>query len=130
MDDPRYRDRRAMSDQYPEEAEALIAPWFMERTKQEILEACLANRIPCVPVQTFDEVLEDPQLTHRQFFADVEHESAGKFRYPGPPYRFSATVPRLVKPAPRLGQHNEEVLAGELGIGLSDLERMCRDGTI
>ena len=130
MENPRYRDRRAMSDQYPEEAEALIAPWFMERTKQEILEACLANRIPCVPVQTFDEVLEDPQLTHRQFFADAEHESGGKFRYPGPPYRFSATTPRLVRPAPRLGQHNEKVLCGELGISLSELERISREGII
>ena len=130
MDKPRYRDRRAMSDQYPEEAEALIAPWFMERTKQEILEACLENRIPCVPVQTFDEALKDPQLTYRQFYADVEHDSAGMFRYPGPPYRFSAAGPLPVRPAPQLGQHNEEVLAGELGISPADLDRMGREGTI
>lgn len=130
MENPRYRDRRAMSDQYPEEAEALIAPWFMERTKQEILEACLANRIPCVPVQTFDEALEDPQLTHRQFFTDVEHASAGRLRYPGLPYRFSGTGPHLVRAAPRLGQHNEEVLGGELGISAADLDRMSQEGTI
>ena len=130
MENPRYRDRRAMSDQYPEEAEALIAPWFMERTKLEILEACLASRIPCVPVQTFDEALEDPQLTHRQFFADVEHPSAGRFRYPGLPYRFSEPGPRLVRPAPRLGQHNEEVLGGELGISAADLDRMARERAI
>ena len=130
MDKPRYRDRRAMSDQYPEEAEALISPWFMERTKQEILAACLENRIPCVPVQTFDEALKDPQLTYRQFYADVEHDSAGKFRYPGPPYRFSGTGPLPFRPAPQLGQHNEEVLAGELGISPADLDRMGREGTI
>ena len=34
MAKPRYRDRRAMSDEYPEEAEALIAPWFMQLTKE------------------------------------------------------------------------------------------------
>ena len=130
MDKPRYRDRRAMSDQYPEEAEALISPWFMERTKQEILAACLENRIPCVPVQTFDEALKDPQLTYRQFYADVEHDSAGKFRYPGPPYRLSGTGPLPYRPAPQLGQHNEEVLAGELGISPADLDRMGREGTI
>ena len=130
MNDPRYRDRRAMSDQYPDEAEELIAPWFMERTKLEILEACLANRIPCVPVQTFDEALEDPQLTHREFFADVDHQTAGRFQYPGPPYRFSATGPRIVRPAPRLGQHTGEVLAGELGISREDLDSLSRVGTI
>lgn len=130
MENPRYRDRRAMSDQYPEEAEALIAPWFMERTQQEILEACLAHRIPCVPVQTFDAALEDPQLTYRKFFDAVEHPAAGHFRYPGPPYRFSGTAPRLVRPAPQLGQHNEEVLASELGISRADLERLSREGII
>jgi crotonobetainyl-CoA:carnitine CoA-transferase CaiB-like acyl-CoA transferase len=130
MENPRYRDRRAMSDQYPEEAEALIAPWFMDRTKQEILAACLTHRIPCVPVQTFEEALADPQLTYREFFVDVEHEDAGRFRYPGPPYRFSVAGPRLVKPAPRLGQHNEEVLAEELGISFSELDRMGQEGII
>ena len=130
MEEPRYRDRRAMSDQYPEEAEALIAPWFMERTKQEILEACLTNRIPCVPVQTFDEALADPQLNSRDFFSDVEHPEAGRLRYPGQPYRFSATVPGPVRPAPRLGQHNEEVLGGELGISPSNLDSMSREGII
>ena len=33
IDNPRYRDRRAMSDRYPEEAENLIAPWFMDHDK-------------------------------------------------------------------------------------------------
>ncbi len=112
MEQPRFRDRRAMSDQYPEEAEALIAPWFMERTRREILDACIENRIPCVPVQTFDDVLEDPQLNARQFFQSVEHPDAGNYRYPGPPYRFSQTPCRAYQPAPRLGQHNKEVFAG------------------
>ena len=130
MDDPRYRDRRAMSDQYPEEAEALIAPWFMERTKQEILEACLANRIPCVPVQTFDETLQDRHLNSRDYFSDVVHPDAGGYRYPGPPYRFSATMPPAFRPAPMLGQHNMEILGDELGLTAEELGRLSKDGTI
>jgi crotonobetainyl-CoA:carnitine CoA-transferase CaiB-like acyl-CoA transferase len=110
MDEPRYRDRRAMSDQYPAEAESLIAPWFMERTKEEILRACLENRVPCVPVKTFDEVLRDEQLNSRDYFQVVEHPAAGSYRYPGPPYRLSATPCRVVRPAPTLGQHNRQVL--------------------
>ena len=78
-----------MSDQYPAEAEALIAPWFMERTKSEILQACLEQRIPCVPVQTFDEALADPQLNARDYFREVEHPWTETYRYPGPPYRLS-----------------------------------------
>ena len=124
MEDPRYRDRRAMSDQYPEEAESLIAPWFMERTKQEILEACLEHRIPCVPVQTFDEALTDPQLNARDYFQPMGHTEAGGYNYPGPPYRLSGTPARLMRSAPTLGQHNREVLGGELGLDASEIAKL------
>jgi crotonobetainyl-CoA:carnitine CoA-transferase CaiB-like acyl-CoA transferase len=130
MQDPRYRDRRAMSDQYPEEAEALIAPWFMQRTKEEILQLCLENRIPCVPVKTFDEVLDDPQLNARGYFQRVQHREAGNYRYPGPPYRLSASPGQIVRPAPILGQHNEEVFCGELGYSREELAELARRGIV
>ncbi len=169
MSEARYRDRRAMSDQYPEEAESLIAPWFMERTKEEILQACLENRIPCVPVKTFDEVLADPQLNARDYFHSVEHPRSaqepapsegrgasdklpnpakpapgersegkgegatlrtGHFSYPGAPYRLSATPCRVTRAAPTLGQHNGEVLAGELGLSEAELSALAAAGVI
>jgi CoA:oxalate CoA-transferase len=124
MQDPRYRDRRAMSDQYPEEAESLIAPWFMQRTKEEILQLCLERRIPCVPVKTFDEVLDDPQLNARDYFQEVPHPAAGIYRYPGPPYRFAGSPCQVVRPAPTLGQHNEEIFCDELGYSPEELARL------
>ena len=130
MEDPRYRDRRAMSDQYPEEAESLIAPWFMERTKAEILAACLANRIPCVPVQTFDEALKDPQLNAREYFQEVAHGAAGSMFYPGPPYRLQTTAAHLVRAAPTLGQHNLEIYCDELGLQPADLDRLKSEGVV
>ena len=130
VDDPRYRNRRAMSEQYPEEAEALIAPWFMEHTKEEILELCMENRIPCVPVRTVDEVLEDPHLVERSFFQDMGHTEAGDLKYPGPPYRFSDTPWRLIRPAPTMGQHNREVLCGELSYSPEELVHLRRGGII
>ena len=110
MEEPRYRDRRAMSDQYPEEAESLIAPWFMQHTKDEILQLCLQNRIPCAPVLTFDEVLESPQLLERDWFREVGHPQAGSFQYPGAPARLHGSPCRVVRPAPLLGEHNAEIL--------------------
>ena len=111
-ENPRYRDRRAMSDQYPEEAENLIAPWFMEHDKAEILRLCLENRIPCAPVLTMDEALEMPHLHQRDWFVDAEHPEAGGFRYPGAPVRLHGSPCRIVRPAPLLGQHNADVLGG------------------
>ena len=109
MDNPRYRDRRAMSDQYPEEAESLIAPWFMAHDKDEILQLCLENRIPCAPVLTMDEALESAQLNARRWFCEVDHPQAGSRRYPGPLVRLHGSPLRVTRPAPMLGQHNGEV---------------------
>ena len=109
-DNLRYRDRRAMSDQYPEEAENLIAPWFMEHGKEEILQLCLENRIPGAPVLTIDEALQSPQLNRREWFRDVDHPEAGRLRYPGAPASLHGSPCRVVRPAPRLGQHNREIL--------------------
>ncbi|MBM3942485.1 MAG: CoA transferase [SAR202 cluster bacterium] len=128
--EPRYRDRRAMSEQYPDEAEALIAPWFMQRTKQEILQICVEHRIPCVPVRTFDEVLEEPQLESRSYFHTLDHPEAGPWQYPGPPFRYSATPCRIIRPAPTLGQHNDEVLVHELGLTGERLAVLSREGVI
>ena len=127
---PRYRNRRAMSDQYPEEAEALIIPWFMQHTKDEILKICMKHRVPCVPVRTIDEVLEDSQLNSRDFFQELRHPEAEVFRYPGAPYRMEGTPCRYVRPAPTLGQHNEEVLCGELGVEPGRLAGMFRAGVL
>ena len=109
-DNPRYRDRRAMSDQYPEEAESLIAPWFRERDKSEILQLCLENRIPCAPVLTIDETLASSQLAARRWFREVDHPQAGKLTYPGAPVRLHGSPLRATQPAPLLGQHTEAVL--------------------
>ena len=128
--EPRYRDRRAMSDQYPEEAENLIAPWFMNHTKEEILHLCLENRIPCVPVLTFDEVLTNQQLNSREFFQEVRHEESKSLRYPGFPYRLSESPPKLVRPAPHLGQHTREILCNELGVTSSEYLDLSKSGVI
>ena len=109
-ENPRYRDRRAMSDQYPEEAENLIAPWFMEHDKEEILQLCLENRIPCAPVLTMDEALAMPHLHQRDWFVESEHPDAGDYRYPGAPVRLHGSPCRIVRPAPLLGQHNADML--------------------
>ncbi len=116
--EPRYRNRRAMSEEYPEEAEALIAPWFAERTKEEIFETTRARRIPCVPVKTIGEAVADPHLGERDFWQTI-----GGDLYPGPPYRFSESPWRLDRRAPRLGEHNGEVLRDGLGLDLAGLRR-------
>ncbi|MCL0101509.1 CoA transferase [Dehalococcoidia bacterium] len=107
--EPKYRNRRAMTEEYPEEAEALIAPWFKARTKEEIFKLSRENRIPCVPVKTISESLEEPHLRERGFWQTLTHPKAGSLTYPGAPYRFKHSPWQLLSPAPTLGEHNREV---------------------
>ena len=129
-EEPRYRNRRAMTEEYPEESEALIAPWFEERTKDEIFRLSRENRIPCVPVRTIGEAVNEPHLNQRGYWQTVDTPGAGPLTYPGAPYRFSASPWTLRRPPPRLGQHNFEVLAGLLGLSRGDLAGLEGDGVI
>ena len=126
----RYRDRRAMAEQYPEEAEALIAPWFMERTKEEIFSLCMEHKVPCAPVRTIQEVVEDPHLNHRGFFVDVDHPTAGKLTHPGSPFRLFRTPAEIGGPAPLLGQHNADIYGGRLGLSREEMGRLRMAGVI
>ena len=126
----RYRDRRAMAEQYPEEAEALIAPWFLERTKEEIFSVCMEHKVPCAPVRTIEEVVDDPHLNQRGFFVEIDHPTAGKLTHPGSPFRLSRTPGEIGGPAPLLGQHNQEVYCGRLGLSQDDLVRLRMAGII
>ena len=103
QEEPRYRNRRAMSEEYPDESEALIAPWFKERTKEEIFKLCMEAKVPCAPVRTIEEVVKDEHLNWRGYFQEVEHPVAGKVKHPGSPFRLSKTPGELGVPPPCWG---------------------------
>ena len=130
QENPRYRSRRAMAEEYPDEAEALIAPWFLERTKDEIFEACLEHKVPCAPVRTIEEVVNDPHLKERGYFVDIDHPIAGLLTHPGSPFRLSRTPGEVGGPAPLLGQHNEEVYCSRLGVSREELGRLKMAGIV
>ncbi len=127
---PRYRDRRAMAVEYREEVDALVLPWFEARTKDEIHALCIEARVPFVPVRTIDELVKAPHLKEREFWVEIEHPETGPLKYPGAPYKFSKTPWRINRPAPLLGEHNEEVYCGRLGYSKGDLVNLRRAGII
>lgn len=114
-DNPRYHDRVAMGLKYPAEVDALLLPWFAQRTRAQIFELCRAAHIPFAPVRHIDEVAHCPQLAARKFFVQLPRRADGfTVRVPGVPYQLSATPAGVGGYAPRLGEHTGSVLA-ELG---------------
>jgi len=78
-----------------------------------------------------DEVMEDPHLEDRGFWAEVEYPEVGKtFRHPGPAGIFNGSPWRISRRAPLVGEHNEEVLCGELGLTRAELAVLAEGGAV
>ena len=83
------------------------------RTKEELLQAAAKRGLLIAPVATIADVAVNEQLIARDYWQEVEHQTpAGRFRYPGPFAKISATPITYRHAAPRLGEHNEEILNG------------------
>lgn len=86
---------------------------------------------PWGAVRTLDDLLDDPHLHDRGFFVEVEHDELGQtFQYPGAAALYSDSPWRLSRRAPLIGEHNEEILGGELGLSWEDLTILTESGVI
>ena len=127
---PRYRDRRVVGEQLHQEMDALLRPWFMERTKEEIFKLCREHAVPFAPVYDIGEVVNNDHLRARGFFEEVTHPAAGTYTYPGAPFKFSSTPWQISRPAPLLGEHNSDVYGTRLHYSPEQLGDLSRAGII
>ena len=87
------------------------------------LEQFEANDIPCGPINTYREVVDDPQVRAREMVVETEHPTLGTIRTLGTPIKLGATPLQPGRPAPLLGQHTDEVLA-EAGYGQEEIRAL------
>jgi crotonobetainyl-CoA:carnitine CoA-transferase CaiB-like acyl-CoA transferase len=119
-----------VEDQFgpPEKQEEMtkrIQSIFLERGRDDWLEA-LSEVEACVgPVNDVAEALTDPQVVHRGMVADVEGSPVG----PGNPLKISGHEPAALRPAPAFGQHTAEVLAG-IGVTEDGLAELRANGVV
>jgi len=129
IQDPRFATNQVRME-HRDELDAVLLPWFVERTREQVFATLQAHRVMCAPIRTVDEVFGDPQLVERGFFVEVDHPGAGRLTFPGAPFLMSETPWSLRRPAPGLGEHNEEVYCGLLGLSRSDLGILAAGGVI
>jgi len=108
----------------------LLEDWMQDKSVQEVYHAAQAKRVPFAPVSTMGDLLNSEHLKARGFFATIGHPVVGDLIYPGAPYRFSASPWSLRKPAPTLGQHNEEIYCGRLGLSRQEFDTLQASGVI
>jgi crotonobetainyl-CoA:carnitine CoA-transferase CaiB-like acyl-CoA transferase len=101
------------------------AAWCAQRPPDQAAKELLDAGIPAAAMVPAFMALDDPQLRARGYFEPVAHPLVGEHEYPGWPMRFSAGPDRYWRdPAPLLGQHNDEVLHGELGLTADEMARL------
>jgi crotonobetainyl-CoA:carnitine CoA-transferase CaiB-like acyl-CoA transferase len=95
---------------------ALSAEWFASWKVQDLYRAAQNRRIPFAPVNTMSNLYQSEHLAERKFFVDLDQPGVGTVRLPGMPTKYGTTQWSLRRPAPTLGQHEEEIYCGELGL--------------
>jgi crotonobetainyl-CoA:carnitine CoA-transferase CaiB-like acyl-CoA transferase len=94
-----------------------LAQFFSRFTKEELYEGAHKRHILLMPVSDIEDVARNRQLAAREFWTEVEHPELGDtIRYPGAFVKASETPVKIRRQAPLIGEHNEEIYVGELGI--------------
>jgi formyl-CoA transferase len=107
---------------------ALIEDWSQRHTKWEAMEALNALSVPCGPVLSTKELIEDQTLADLDAIVTVEHPERGTFKTVGSPLRLSDSPVDVVR-SPLLGEHTQEICT-ELGYSPEQLQRFRSAGVI
>src|SRR5262249_55247834 len=114
-----------------EEIDAMVEAWTLERSKDDVMALLTEAHVPCAPVRTAAEVVNDPHLCERGVWVDVDHPRRWKTRVPISPIRLHGSAPASVeRTAPLLGQDTDRVLSELLGLGAGELAALHAAGVI
>ena len=111
------------------EIKAALEDWTKTKTKMEVFHTLAKQGIPCAPVLDTKEVLEDPHFNQRGTIVEFNHPQRGKYRMAGCPIRLSKSKPDY-RPAPLLGQDNEDVFGELLGLSKEEISKLKAEEVI
>jgi formyl-CoA transferase len=128
VDDPRFR---TVGDRLKNqrELERLVEDVTVGQPRAHWLARCDAAGIPAGPIYSVPEALADPHAVSRGMVQEYDYPGAGRVKALGNPVKLGRSPARLHKPAPRLGEDTEPVLA-DLGLAPADTEALRRAGAL
>jgi len=128
-DDPRFA-RNAERVAHRQEIVDLLKPVFEQRTTARWISDLEAANVPCGPINRVDQVFADPQALARNLTVSLHHAAVGPMQLVASPLRLSRTPPEYRSAPPLLGEHNEQVLTGMLGLSAGDVESLRKAGIV
>ena len=128
LEDPRFQTNPDRMQHLYALTETLQAT-FSQRCTSEWIDILENADVPSGPIYTFSEVYEDPQVRARKVAVETDHPTAGSIRNIGIPVKLSETPGAILRPAPTLGQHTDEILS-EFGLAESEIESLRENGAV
>jgi crotonobetainyl-CoA:carnitine CoA-transferase CaiB-like acyl-CoA transferase len=110
LEDARFATRKDRTERHWEIVR-ILQETFRTQPREHWLPRLDANDIPNAPINSVEEVFNDPQVKHMGIPKQIDHPKMGKSNLVGSPINLSDTPPQFFRPAPLLGEHTEEVLA-------------------
>jgi succinyl-CoA:(S)-malate CoA-transferase subunit B len=107
-----------------------VADWTARYDRAEMLLMCEEAQVPCGPVYSIDEIFEDPQYAARGNILWMKDERVGELPIPNLVPRLSDTPGRVNWLGPSLGEHNDEVYKGMLGMAADEIKKLEAVGVI
>jgi CoA:oxalate CoA-transferase len=93
-------------------------------TTEHWLDVLRSAEVPCSPIHSIDQIVNDPVVGHRRMLATVDQPEAGPVRIAASPFHMSATPGEVYAHAPLLGEHTVEVLRDLLGYSGDSIRRL------
>jgi crotonobetainyl-CoA:carnitine CoA-transferase CaiB-like acyl-CoA transferase len=128
VDQPRFR-TNADRLQNVEELDSIIGAFIAERTQAENVAFFEAANVTIGPIYDISQILADPHVIERELVADYPDLDMGEIPLHHVVPRLDDTPGSIRTPAPRLGQHNREILA-ETGFGEEEVANLVASGAI
>jgi crotonobetainyl-CoA:carnitine CoA-transferase CaiB-like acyl-CoA transferase len=127
LDDPRFKDWAARTDNVAALREVIESGLATDDPKSWEARLTAAD-VPCACIWKIDEIVEHPQLEHRDVLQTVDSRY-GPMRLVGAGFRLAHGSPGIDREPPMLGEHTDEILA-EAGYARAEIERLRRDAVI
>ncbi|NNM73097.1 CaiB/BaiF CoA transferase family protein [Enterovirga aerilata] len=128
-EDPRYATHTARG-QRQAELDAMIAEWTSGFEREELGRLLDEHGVPRGDIYRAPEMLEDAHFKAREAIVQVAHPRLGMLKMQNVAPRLSATPGQVKRAGPDLGEHNDEVFGGLLGMGADRMARLAREGVI
>ena len=102
-----------------------IDRYVLSKTKNQLLEKSLREGVSMAPVSTIQELTRFQQLEERAYWLTAPLPNGQEVQAPGLFARLSEMPMKVRRWAPRLGEHNDEVLGGVLGYSTAEIAKAC-----